>query len=243
MALPKYDQIAADLRGQIVRGDLKPGDVLPSERELTERWKVARATVVRAIQVLRQEELVETRQGVGTLVRERLPLARTAGERYRTARATGFIYTAGEHADILSAEMVPAPEDVATALGVAAGDQVARRHRVTREGGTATATSFSWFTAEVAGAAPRLLQAERVREGTTRYVEMQTGRTPHTGRDWWTARLATADELRILELEGPQAVGEVRHIAYDADGLPLAYEVGVVPAGRWSRTEEYPMGN
>lgn len=241
MALPKYDQIASDLRGSIVRGDLKPGDALPSERELTERWKVARATIVRALEVLRHEGLIETRQGTGSTVRERMLLARTAGERYRAAVDTGHIYTAGEYAEILSAEMVPAPEDVATALGVEPGDMVARRHRVTFEGETPTATSYSWFAGDVAAAAPRLLQRERVREGTTRYVEMQTGRRPHTGRDWWTSRLADAEELGLLRLEGPEAVSEVRHVAYCAEGKPLTYEVGVTPAGRWSRTEEYAM--
>ncbi|MFJ6568686.1 GntR family transcriptional regulator [Streptomyces sp. NPDC091292] len=243
MALPKYDQIAGDLRGRIVRGELAAGDLLPSERELTERWNVSRATVVRALDVLRQEGLVETRQGTGSLVRERLPLARTAGERYATSVATGNIYTAGEYAEIHSAEMVPAPEDVATALDVQPGDPVVRRHRVTFEGETPTATSYSWFTSETADAAPRLLQRERVREGTTRYVEMQTGRSPHTGRDWWTARLASAEELDLLHLTGPEAVAESRHVAYCAEGRPLTYEVGIVPAGRWARTEEYAMGS
>ncbi|MET8829010.1 GntR family transcriptional regulator [Streptomyces sp. NPDC004610] len=65
MALPKYDQIASDVRGRIVRGEMRPGDSLPSERELTERWKVSRATVVRALEVLRNEGLIETRQGNG----------------------------------------------------------------------------------------------------------------------------------------------------------------------------------
>ncbi|MEV8391891.1 MULTISPECIES: GntR family transcriptional regulator [unclassified Streptomyces] len=241
MALPKYDQIAADLRGQIVRGDLEPGQTLPSERELTDRWSVSRATVVKALDVLRQEGLVETRQGTGSIVKERTPLARTAGERYATAVATGNIYTAGEYAEILAAELVPAPEHVATGLGIEAGATVARRHRVTFEGETPTATSYSWFTSEVAEAAPRLLLRERVREGTTRYVEMQTGRHPHTGRDWWTSRLASDDELELLRLEGPAAISEVRHVAYDADGRALAYEVGITPSGRWSRTEEYSM--
>lgn len=241
MALPKYDQIAADLRGSIVRGDLKPGDSLPSERELTERWSVSRATVVRALEVLRHEGLIDTHQGTGSIVRDRMLLARSAGERYRTAVDTGHIYTAGEYADILSTELVTAPEDVATALGVEPGDMVARRHRVTYEGETPTATSYSWFTAEVAEAAPRLLQRERVREGTTRYVEMQTGRRPHTARDWWTSRLATAEELELLRLEGPEAVSEVRHLAYCAEGKPLTYEVGITPGGRWARTEEYAM--
>ncbi|MDT3397179.1 GntR family transcriptional regulator [Streptomyces sp. B1866] len=241
MALPKYEQIAADLRGRIVRGELKPGDALPSERELTERWKVSRATVVKGLEVLRHEGLIETRQGTGSSVRERMPLARSAGERYRTAVDTGNVYTAGEYAEILSAESVPAPADVAAALGVEEGSPVARRHRVTYEGENPTATSYSWFAADVVAAAPRLLQRERVREGTTRYVEMQTGRAPHTGRDWWSARLASDDELALLRLAGPQAVAESRHVAYDAEGRPLTYEVGISPAGRWRRTEEYSM--
>lgn len=241
MALPKYDQIASDLRGRIVRGDLPPGAALPSERELVERWGVARATVVKALDVLRQEGLIDTRQGTGSTVRPRTPLARTAGERYATSVATGQIYTAGEYAEILSAELVPAPDDVAAGLGVETGATVARRHRVTFEGETPTATSYSWFTAEVAEAAPRLLLRERIREGTTRYVEMQTGRRPHTGRDWWVSRLATDEELALLRLEGPVAVSEVRHVAYDVAGQALAYEVGINPSGRWSRTDEYSM--
>ncbi|MFJ2176431.1 GntR family transcriptional regulator [Streptomyces sp. NPDC087851] len=242
MALPKYEQIAGDIRGRIVRGELAAGAALPSERELIERWSVARATIVRALDVLRHEGLIETRHGLGSYVRERIPLARTAGERYKTAIDTGHIYTAGEYAEIISAELASAPEDVATALGVEPGASVARRQRVTFEGETPSATSTSWFTAEVAEAAPRLLLRERVREGTTRYVEQQTGRRPQVGRDWWTSRLATDEELELLKLTGPAAVSEARHVAYDADGRVLAYEVGISPAGRWSRTEEYAMG-
>ncbi|WP_434591207.1 GntR family transcriptional regulator [Streptomyces sp. A5-4] len=241
MALPKYDQIAGDLRGRMVRGELAAGQSLPSERELTERWNVSRSTVVKALDVLRQEGLVETRQGTGSIVKERTPLARTAGERYATSIATGNIYTAGEYAEIVSAEMVAAPQEVATGLGIEVGENVVRRHRVTFEGETPTATSFSWFAADVAEAAPRLLRRERIREGTTRYVELQTQRRPHTGRDWWTSRLATDEELGLLRLDGPAAVAEARHVAYDAEGRALTYEVGITPSGRWSRTEEYSM--
>lgn len=242
MALPKYDQIATDLRGRIVRGELEPGASIPSERELTEKWAVSRATVVKALDLLRQEGLIDTRQGTGSTVRERTPLARTAGERYSTSLATGHVYTAGEYAEIVGAESVPAPEDVAAGLGISVGEQVVRRHRITFEGELPVATSYSWFTAAVGEAAPRLLQRERIREGTTRYVEMQTGRRPHTARDRWAPRLASDDELELLRLTGPAAVAEVQHTVYDEDGQPLAFEVGVNPSGRWARTEEYVMG-
>lgn len=241
MALPKYDQIAADLRGRIVRGELAAGDALPSERELTEHWGVARATVVRALDVLRQESLIETRQGAGSLVCERTALVRTAGERYAKAAATGTIYTAGEHAEILAAECVPAPDDVATALDVDPGATVVRRHRVTYEGDAPVATSHSWFTADVGEAAPRLTQQERIFEGTTRYVERETGRRAHTGRSWWTARLADESERGQLHLEEPAAVREERHVTYDTEGRALAYEVDISPGGRWTHADVFPM--
>lgn len=241
MALPKYEQIAADIRGRIVRGDLKPGDTVPSVPDLSQAWTVAKATAERAIGLLRQEGLVDTRQGMGTYVRERAPLARTAAERYHTARDTGNAYTSGEHADILAAELTPAPDDVAAALGIDAGTEVVRRYRVTLEGENPTATSTSWFLAAVAEQCPRLLKRERIREGTTRYVEMQTGRRPSSGRDAWSARLATGEELRLLGIEGPAAVAEVRHTVFDAAGEPVAFEVGVTPAGRWAHSEEYAL--
>ncbi|WP_326596803.1 GntR family transcriptional regulator [Streptomyces sp. NBC_01803] len=241
MALPKYEQIAAELRGQIVRGKLAAGDPLPSVPEISDHWTVAKATAERAIGVLKVEGLVDTRQDRGTVVRSRTLLARTAGERYRTARETGFAYTAGEHADILAAEEVHAPEDVASALGIAPGDRVARRHRLRFDDDRPRSMSCSWFPVGILVHCPRLLVLERIREGTTRYIELQTGRKPHTGRDTWTARLATAEERELLRLEEPAAVAEIRHITFDATGEPLTYEVGVKPGGGWTRTEEYAM--
>lgn len=37
--LPKYLQIAAHIRDEIVRGDLKAGDEVPSERDIASSWK------------------------------------------------------------------------------------------------------------------------------------------------------------------------------------------------------------
>ncbi|QMU69163.1 GntR family transcriptional regulator [Streptacidiphilus sp. P02-A3a] len=241
MALPKYEQIAQHLRGQIVRGELAPGDTVPSVPELSQTWQVAKATAERAIALLRQEGLVESRQGAGTFVRERALLARTAGERYQIAQKTGNVYTAGEHAVIVAAERVEAPEEVASALGIEPGAAVIRRQRVTLEGQLPTATSVSWFSAELADRCPRLLLRERIREGTTRYLEVQTGRRPSSGQDVWTARLATHEELQLLQLEAPEAVSETRHTVFDANGEPLAYEVGITPSGRWARVEEYAL--
>lgn len=67
---PRYRDIADDLRAQIASGELQPDDKLPSRSELARKHGVAQATVERAIEVLRQEELVESFQGAGIFVRK-----------------------------------------------------------------------------------------------------------------------------------------------------------------------------
>lgn len=62
-------QIANKLRAAILTRRLAPGDRLPSQPELAARYKVARETVKRALEVLRAERLIITRQGSGAFVR------------------------------------------------------------------------------------------------------------------------------------------------------------------------------
>jgi DNA-binding GntR family transcriptional regulator len=66
--LPAYLQLAVYLRGAIIVRQLPPGSPLPSEPELTKRYAVSRDTVRRAMQVLREIGLAETRRGVGHFV-------------------------------------------------------------------------------------------------------------------------------------------------------------------------------
>jgi DNA-binding transcriptional regulator YhcF (GntR family) len=62
-------QIANKLRAAILTGKLAPGDRLPSQPELAARYGVARETVKRALDVLRSERLIISRQGSGAFVR------------------------------------------------------------------------------------------------------------------------------------------------------------------------------
>ncbi|PXY21728.1 hypothetical protein BAY59_30275 [Prauserella coralliicola] len=75
-------RIAAALRKQIANGELKPGDRVPSTRQLVRDWGVAMATASRALAMLRDEGVVITRTGSGTVVRggrrpEPVPLTRS----------------------------------------------------------------------------------------------------------------------------------------------------------------------
>ncbi|MBX9387753.1 TetR/AcrR family transcriptional regulator C-terminal domain-containing protein [Streptomonospora nanhaiensis] len=77
-AAPVSVRIAAELRRDIAAGRLRPGERVPSTREITRRWGVAMATATKVITTLRQEGLVRTLPGVGTVVGESRPAPRTA---------------------------------------------------------------------------------------------------------------------------------------------------------------------
>jgi DNA-binding transcriptional regulator YhcF (GntR family) len=62
-------QIADRMRAAILTGKLAPGDKLPSQPDLASHFGVARETVKRALDPLRTERLIITRQGSGAFVR------------------------------------------------------------------------------------------------------------------------------------------------------------------------------
>jgi DNA-binding GntR family transcriptional regulator len=241
-APPKYVQMADHLRDQITRGHLRPGDEVPSERQLAAEWEVARPTATKALDVLRREGLLTGRQGAGTFVTEPSALRRQAEDRYVRSRQTGRIYLPNERAQILRAELSDAPEHVAQALGLSEGSSVVRRQRLTLRDDEPVELSTSWFAGETAEVAPRLLDAERILEGTLSYVEASTGRPATVARDRVSARLATDEERHLLRLPDPCAVVVTHHTVLDADDLVLDFSESVGPPDTWSVEHEYPLG-
>lgn len=93
-ALPLHEQLAGQLRGAIAGGDLEPGDRLPAAKELAASLDVNVHTLLRAIQALRDEGLLDVRRGRGTVVTDAAPdvvnLAGLAAELVQQARHTGL---------------------------------------------------------------------------------------------------------------------------------------------------------
>lgn len=67
---PAYEQVAEQLRQQILDGRLRAGDRLPSETELLTLFGVSRSTLREALRALAARDLVHTERGVtgGTFV-------------------------------------------------------------------------------------------------------------------------------------------------------------------------------
>lgn len=122
--VPLHRQIHDLVRQEIVAGRLAPGTRLPSEGELAARWGVSLAPVRQALVDLAAEGYLERGRGRGTFVRqskfeEKLSiLSSFSGSHAQRGESSGH----GAHLELvpLYSGLVPAPRQVAVALGVRA---------------------------------------------------------------------------------------------------------------------------
>jgi len=124
-ALPKrplWRMVSDALESEIRSGTFQPGDRLPSESELSERHGAHRLTVRRALQRLKEKNLVRIEQGRGMFVREE-SLTHTVGLKSKLRLAAS---TAGRQAtrQFLGSATCRAERAVTAALGVHSGATV-----------------------------------------------------------------------------------------------------------------------
>src|ERR1700677_103802 len=88
-----HDQVAAQIRRAIAEGEAKPGERLPPARHLAAVMRVNTNTVLRALRLLRDEGLLELRQGHGIRVSgtpQRGALLAKAIELVQLSRESGY---------------------------------------------------------------------------------------------------------------------------------------------------------
>jgi GntR family transcriptional regulator len=132
---PLYLQLQRRIAEAIASGRLEPGDSLPAERDMATMTGLSRVTVRKAVQALVGSGQIVQRRGSGTFVAPRVEkleqalslLTSFTEDMQRRGRTVESVWLArGLHA--------PAPEEV-MALGLGAGDRVARLERVRQSDG------------------------------------------------------------------------------------------------------------
>lgn len=139
---PLYQQIKGLLVRSLETGEWKPGDAIPSEMELAARFKVSQGTVRKAIDELATENLLIRRQGKGTFV------ATHAEERvqYRFLRLRPDDGGAGGmQRRLLDCRRMRAPQDVARALDLKAGETAVQLRRLLLADGRPVVLDDIWL--------------------------------------------------------------------------------------------------
>lgn len=122
-----YAGLAAGLRGAIERGELPPQTVLPPERELARRLHVSRTTVVGAYRALKEDGLLDSRQGRGTWVAGPVAPARSSEVAFSGELYSNLMGASGDLIDLSAAAPSPTSvvaEELARTSGAALAGRV-----------------------------------------------------------------------------------------------------------------------
>jgi DNA-binding GntR family transcriptional regulator len=220
---PPYRQIADAIRERIRSGELAPGSKVPSVREVVQEYDVAMATAHRAVRLLQAEGYVRAEHGIGNVVMSETERGWSASEWVQRSHRTGRIYPDGQRARIVSAELAPATDQAAAALGLDRDAVAVRRVRVTYHDDVPLSWSTSWFHADHGELAPKLLQTDRILEGTFAYLASTLGRRAASWLDQYDPALATAEDAERLGISIGSPVCRGRNWIYDQADEVLEY--------------------
>lgn len=229
--LPVYREVANQIIERIKSGDLQAGGSAPSARKLMESTGMSSATAARVLSLLRDEGWIDTVPGRGSFVRS--PKELTAGaDRLQLLRAGGSGLRENEQVEILKCEMQSATQEVADALGLDVGDQVAIRQRRYIDDKGVSVVSATWVSAAVAAAAPEFLAAKPLLKMTFGLIEDRTGRRAVRRRDTVSQQPAPDDIAPLLEVDAGTLTLVMANHYWDQNGEPTEYAVDYYGAGR-----------
>src|SRR5262245_16951483 len=118
---PLYLQVARALKEEIVGGVYPVGSQLPTEDELCERFSVSRYTVREALRRLREDNLVSSRQGAGTVV---VPTRTSDAYAHDVMSINDLVsWSVGKRFAIETIEMVTLDEKLASYTGLESGGE------------------------------------------------------------------------------------------------------------------------
>lgn len=118
---PLYLQVAHALREEVVRGVYPVGSLLPTEDKLCERFSVSRYTVREALRLLREDGLVSSRRGAGTIV---VPPHSSGSDSHQVMSINDLVaFATGTRYAIDSIRTLTIDKKLAGRTGLAAGEE------------------------------------------------------------------------------------------------------------------------
>lgn len=251
MTSSRFRQIADDLRERVALGELGDQGALDSESALCARYAVSRVTVRRALETLREQGLVESRQGSGWFAtggsfHQTLALGtfRHAGSavaesgRAMTRRVVEFGYRQTSPALKSTLGLVAHAADASVADPDATPDadtEALHSRSVRTVDGVPLDLVAEWVPAAIAG---RLSRADATDPGIWASLQ-RDGHRVISVRQTITAGIANADDAALLEVPVGSPLLLIRRLALDERKQPLALSDHRYLAHRFSLEVEF----
>lgn len=244
---PPYIQVADELRAAIANGTIAAGEKLPSTRVLAEQFGVSVPPVQAAVKLLKEEGLVEGRQGAGVFVRGQRPMIGVSASYIAPSESGGWASWRSEAAKLGmvggqrlgDVGVVEAPDEVAQALRLEPRAQVVRRERTMLLDAVPVQLVTSYYPLSIAEGTA-LAEPVKIPRGAPALLS-ELGFPPVDCTEVVTARMPTQEEGDLLDLVRGVPVLRIVRTTSSTDGVPVEVCVLVLAADRHRLIYQLPV--
>lgn len=239
--VPKWRQIADDVRGRIQRGEFAPETTLPQIKPYAAELGVHHETVRAAYKALEREGLIRSIRRKGSVVLSSPPRRRlTRGVLVTRDPERGYVFPAAARPDEPweahgrpFRKVLPAPVEVTDHFDLEAGASVLRRRRVTSPVGEPPFQLVdTWISPAAVEDAPRVADASPGPGGYLDRLE-EAGHGPIEWDETARIRPPEPDEAKLLEISPSIFVLESVIVGTSArTKKPIEVTVRVIPGDR-----------
>lgn len=237
---PLYAALASVLTRDIQDGKYPPASTLPSEKELTERYGVSRQTVRQALRAVRDQGLISSHPGIGTLVRE----SQAGQTRFSSVNSIEdllqFVGTTEMHA--VSLREVTVDAELGRQLECKPGLLLSEVAFLRKTRGSDRPMSYLLLYVH-----PRFAEAQKTPPVTNtpiyKNIERLFGVRVHEVRQDISATVLDARLASILHAEAGSAALEVKRFYYDANNALVQTSVSWYPADRYTQSARFRASN
>ncbi len=230
---PLYLQVATALREEIVSGVFPVGALLPTEDKLCVRFSVSRYTVREALRMLRDDGLVSSRRGAGTVV---IPPGASGSDTQQVMSINDLVaFATGTRLAIESIGTVTIDRKLASRTGLNPGEQWLEVRGVRHaESNDAPLCRTEYYVNRSFSAVGRILQ--RHNGPVFPLIEDMFGVTIAEVQQRIAATLISAALARDLGVAEGSAALEVRRTYKTADGTIAQVTINTHPGERFQHS-------
>lgn len=226
---PIYLQIAEAIGSLLTRGVLPAGYVLPPERVLCAQFGISRMTLRQAMGLLDREGLINSRRGVGTVVRN----SRLRKQQQEMRSFSEDIRARGGRPEsrLISLKLaIPAPP-VRDLFELHEQQKVYELQRVRLKDGEPLALELARIPERFC---PGLERFDLARTSLFEILEQSYGLRPETCNEEISAEIPNSQQRKLLSLPARTAVLVINRKTYMDDGRPLELTRSVYRGDRYS---------
>lgn len=225
---PLYQWLAETLREEISQGTYRPGDALPTEHELMRQYNLSSTTVRRAVHDLAREGWIYRKAGKGTFVK------RTRLEEH-LGRLTSFAEEMQSRGitptfELLRAEALVPPPEVARALRISPQDKAYLIQRVQRANGEPIALATGYWCYDIG---ERLAREDLSRIHLYEILEQVLYIPLVEADESISAAVADAETARRLDIPRQSPLLVRRRLSYTTEMRPIEFTTTCYRADRY----------